>query len=135
MERFAHLSTHPHMTRKTAGIDRHSRMDANTLTRMILRCHPQDTAIFHCRLFNRMAHTQCSASSNGTPCKVLVNSSHIHYTGDRGIIIKRHFTVRGYKHYLCYRMIQVLGDGKCLHSPYPASPACMNRISNLVLTL
>ncbi len=135
MECLTHLSTHPYMTRKTAGIDGYRRSYVHALTCMILSRHPQNTPIFHNRLFNCMAHAQCSASGNSAPRKMLVDAAHIHHTGNRGMIRKWYFAMRRNKYYLRYRMIQVLGNSKRLHITDPASPAGMHRVSDLVLAL
>src|SRR5215471_17430797 len=135
MECLAHLCTHSNMARKTAGINRHSCTHIYTLTYVILSRHTQNTPIFDDRLFSGMAHTQASTSSNSAPRKVLVDPTHIKNASNRRIIIQEHLTMRRNKYDPGYRMIQVFRDSERLHIADPASPACMNWITNLALAL
>src|SRR5204863_5252582 len=122
-----------HVTREAAGINGNRGLHADTFAHMILRRYSQHTLVSQNCLLDSMAHTHYGASSNGTAREMLVETTYIQDAGNGRIIMESHFTMRGDKNNLRYRMIQIFRDREGLHIAHPASPTRMDGIADFVL--
>src|SRR5437764_589403 len=102
---------------------------------MVFNGYPYYMPLFYHRLFYRMAYTQCSPSGNSTTGKMLIESSYIRYTDNRGIVFQQGLTMRRDEDDLVDRMIKILRYTQRLHIADPASATGMDWIANFILAL